>query len=481
MQFERGEVTHRDKSLLQLPVDLRLVPATGAFVGRYATELGLTGIQAQQLEEAVKASLESLMARRGVEQLTVHVESCAHEFRLRIVDQGIPSSDVFSALHPEGLRAFLSQYNLDTVDFHYLGKEGNETVLTWSFQKPPVARIRPESEKMEVPADLKYSVRRMKAEEAIEVARCIYTAYGYSYPVEAVYLPQRLSGMNKSAEMISAVAEVDERGPIFATMSLEPGFGPGLRDVGLAATYPEFQGQGAARRLFSFLIEEAQRDGVQGVTGWAVTQHVYSQKLVGHEMRPSALLVGNAPDSFHFKGMKDSGQRGSVVGYYRDLGRTGEIPISVPERHRDVVGTLFDRFGWTPQFVQHQESDRLEHSELTVRGNQERQGAILILKQAGKDARKALDDAHRRLTETGTVEFLVVLDIGDPGTAELANYLETQSHYFFCGIMPRTFGGHALLLQCLHTDPLDYNAIKLHSDEAKVLRDYVKHCDPHQT
>ncbi|MCA9776666.1 MAG: GNAT family N-acetyltransferase [Candidatus Eremiobacteraeota bacterium] len=466
----------RDKAALELPADQRYIPAATSFVGQFAQELGLSEKQAKKLQCATRTSLSNLMVRRGVDRLTLFVESCPHELRLRFVDTGIPTDEPFTSLHPEGLHVYLTEHELDEVRFSYLGRQGNETLLVRSFQEPPPARTPLSQPKVDIAADAEYEVRLMRPEEALEVARCIYTAYGYSYPVDAVYLPQRLQALCESGEMLTAVAVCD--GQIFGTMSLEPGFGATVRDMGLAATYPECRGQGAAKRLFSFLVEEAARTGLEGLTGWGVTAHVYSQKLAGDEMRPCALLVGNAPNTFQIKGMEQT-QRGSVIGYYRELQPGQRAPVSVPARHRDMVETLFDRLGWhtaapTGAF------DRQDHSELIVRGNQERAGAILSLKTAGKDARRVLTDAHDRLTQTGTVEFMVILDLADPGTADLAEFLEAEQHYFFCGIMPRTSCGNALLMQCLHTEPLDYDQIQLLSEEAKDLRAYIQKGDPSQ-
>ena len=466
----------RDKALLELPADRRYIPAATSFVGDFAQQLGLTERQAKKLQCAARTSLSNLMERRGVERLQFYVESCSHELRLRFLDTGIPTDEPFTAMLPEGLQVYLAEHELDEVRFRYLGREGNETILVRKFPVPPPERVPVSQAQLDIPADADYEVRLMKPEEALEVARCIYTAYGYSYPVDAVYLPQRLRNLCDSGEMLTAVAVYD--GQIFGTMSLEPGFGSTIRDMGLAATYPECRGQGAAKRLFRFLVDEAGRTGLEGLTGWGVTAHVYSQKLVGHEMRPCALLVGNAPNTFKIKGMEQT-QRGSVIGYYRELLPGQRAPISVPSRHRDMVETLFDRLGWhttSPDGT----FDRPDHSELTVRGNQERAGAILSLKKAGQDARRVLTDAHDRLAETGTVEFMVILDMADPGTADLAEYLEAEQHYFFCGIMPRTNCGNALLMQCLHSEPLDYDQIQLHSDEAKELRSYIQAGDPSQ-
>lgn len=467
------EFMSSQNSLLRIPKDFRLAVAASSFVGKLALELGLSAEESRQIESAAVRLLETVMERRGVEELDVHIESGHHEFRLRVVDKGIPTTG-FSALH-----SYLNDDGMNEVHFNYLGQDGNESVLVRHLARAPGPPVLPEVDARSVPQDFTLSIRRMTAEEAIEVARCIYTAYGYSYPVEAVYLPEKLASLNATDEMITAVAVTDD-GQIVSTMSLEAGFGKAVMDVGLAATYPEFQSHGAAGKLQSFLAQEAVRCGVLGMTTWTVTAHVYSQKLIRKHLSPCALLVGNAPNAFHFSGFDQSHQRGSVVGYYRDLTPPDKpISISVPDHHYDMVETLMKRLGWKPERLRGVEKDRPKHSELLIRANQKRAGAILTLRVAGADALTELRTAHERLRDTGTVEFLLMMDLEDPGTADLAEALE-QDGFFFCGVMPRTACGHALLLQSLHSEPLDYEKILLWEQEALDLRDYVQRHDPHQ-
>ncbi len=46
----------------------------------------------------------------------------------------------------------------------------------------------------------------MKSEEAVDVSKCAYTSYGYTYVHEDVYYPDRLKVLNEKEDVISFIA-----------------------------------------------------------------------------------------------------------------------------------------------------------------------------------------------------------------------------------------------------------------------------------
>src|SRR5205823_8722974 len=82
---------------------------------------------------------------------------------------------------------------------------------------PELARYR--DDEPQTPAQ-EYVIRRLEPGDAIQVARCVYRAYGYSYLNEDLYYPERIARLNADGELISAVS-VDESGEIVGHYALE--------------------------------------------------------------------------------------------------------------------------------------------------------------------------------------------------------------------------------------------------------------------
>ena len=78
--------------------------------------------------------------------------------------------------------------------------------------QPDVTHQLPESDLLREKADgprapeQEYSIRRMRPDEAIYVAQCVYRAYGYNYPNGDLYYPERIAQLNRTGELVSAVA-----------------------------------------------------------------------------------------------------------------------------------------------------------------------------------------------------------------------------------------------------------------------------------
>jgi serine/threonine-protein kinase RsbW len=50
----------------------------------------------------------------------------------------------------------------------------------------------------------------MRDSEASEVSKSVYKTYGYSYPFEYVYYPEKIIALNEGGKIHSAVALADE-------------------------------------------------------------------------------------------------------------------------------------------------------------------------------------------------------------------------------------------------------------------------------
>ncbi|MFN2268648.1 MAG: ATP-binding protein, partial [Desulfonatronovibrio sp.] len=254
----------------------------------------------------------------------------------------------------KGLGMYLVKRVMDGLFFHNLGKSGRETCMFKYLDQDRVDSVlsREELKKAgeESTADslprgsVEYSVRRLKPEEAVEVSRCIYTAYGYTYLHEDMYYPDRVRTLNKSGELISFVAATNNEIIAHAALIIEDD--PLVPEFGVAATKPKFRGQGCLNALSTVRVDEAVKRGFTGGYGMGVTSHFYSQKsMLKHGLQPCALLLSNAQEP-QYKDMKQRNiQRESAVMQFKYLRETDKIVMYPPQQHADFIDLIYANIG----------------------------------------------------------------------------------------------------------------------------------------
>ena len=114
--------------------------------------------------------------------------------------------------------------------------------------------------------------RLLRPEEAIQVSQCIYRAWGYSYPNDDLYYPDRIVHLNATGELVSIVA-VDAAGNVVGHYALErPDLGP-IAETAQAVVSPAHRGRKLMERMRTFLEAQAGRLGLVGVYGQPVSSH----------------------------------------------------------------------------------------------------------------------------------------------------------------------------------------------------------------
>ena len=154
-------------------------------------------------------------------------------------------------LNVKELSTFLTKQKMDDFSFHNLGKEGMETHLFKYFDRHIHLMVNREklqkiektrTEEVLSENSIVYTVRRMKPEEAVEVFKVAYSAYGYTYINEDVYYPDRLRELNRKNDFISYVAVTDDN-EIIAHNAFERREDNGVPEIGVAFTKPEYRGR----------------------------------------------------------------------------------------------------------------------------------------------------------------------------------------------------------------------------------------------
>ncbi|NDD31037.1 MAG: GNAT family N-acetyltransferase [Proteobacteria bacterium] len=350
-------------STLTIPNDVALVPVVTGFVREVAAVCGFDEADRHKIALCVEEAAANVIdhAFSADEDATYAVVCTTRTTGLEIAvrDMGLPFDperirpyDPNASLEERGDRGlgiFLMRRLMDHVTFRNLGKNGKETVLFRFFPGLHIEQMESDHDLSPWPApkaevarreNATFSLRLMRAEEAVEVSRAVYRAYGYSYVYENIYFPDRIRALNASGEMTSALALSDADGTLAGHVALfSSPASRSLVEIGMAVVKPEFRGYGLSNRLFAFLLDEARSRGFDGVFAHCVTNHELTQRVcLKLGFVDCALQVGFAPSTLSFKGITDVlAQRESVVVSHLTLSKPPPATLFSPPHHAEML------------------------------------------------------------------------------------------------------------------------------------------------
>jgi serine/threonine-protein kinase RsbW len=256
-----------------------------------------------------------------------------------------------------------------------------------------------------------------------------------------------------------------------------------IAELAFSFVNPEYRGLGCLNRMTKFLFEEARERRVRGLYAYAVTNHVYSQKVLHkYEINDCGLLIGTSPASWLFKGIaEENPQRISMVLSFKYLTKPDRLILYPPAHHREMIEHLYGNI----QAGRHRfavpeghgtifsgNESIIETGLLPSEGN-----ADIVIRRYGanviREVRKTLHDLC--VKQIVTVELLLSLE--EPFTYFAVSEFEKMG-FFFAGILPGSRIGDALILQYLNNMDIDYGGIRVSSETAASLLAYIREHDP---
>ncbi len=495
-----------DYSTLTVPNDRSYASVAAAYVEEVAKNIGFEVNDRESIAHAVSEILTAIVQQAYEPRERGHMEiSCERVpvgLKITIKDRGLPfvplpitecGTDDDSSREATNVDPMcVARGYVDNVEFHNLGAQGKETVLIKFLKDRPLTdyfdacELEPyASHDMGSPPSGKtipIHVRRMKPSEAIEVSRCVYRSYGYSYYNEHLYFPERIVELNQSGRMLSVVAVTSTNEVVGHTAFMKPDPPSLTGELGKAVVRPEFRLQGILKRMSQYLVDWARSEGFTGVFGQAVTNHTYSQQVglrIGQQ--DCALHVGFSTETESFKGITERlSQRDSAIVHFMYLDKPPRVQLCLPRHHREMIVKLYRNIGNSSELEERDCSGAScdEGVPSVTFGAYARMSFALIhVRRYGVNV---VHEVRSRLREFCMKRFDVIhlyLDLHDPCTCRFTEAFE-ELGFFFSGILPGVFPGDALILQYLNNVPIDYEKIHVHSREGRELLAYVKQRDP---
>lgn len=495
----------RNKIKLTIPNDLIYLPVVLNAVRNMAEIMGFEQEDILQLEGGTEEAIANVIkyAFEDDEDATFDMIVEMHQLGLNIIikEKGIPfdpslvhkysKETLKKDLEQKGLGTYLMKQFLDDVSFHNLGQEGKETCLFKHLNNKQIQDLisKEEMEVVESEKDqerlpkgsVKFIVRRMKPEEAVEVSKCAYSSYGYTYINENIYYPDRVRELNKTDTLISYVA-VTETNEIIAHNALEREGDSMVPEKGVAFTKPKYRGQGCLRQLSITLMEEAKKRHFTGVFSKGITTHAYSQSnLIKFGFRACAVHISFGKERI-YKGIDQQiKQRESVIIMFHFINPPLRHVLYVPSHHIEMIKLIYDNLGVEPEFRSAGNYVELpvEKANTMLKTNLKSMTAHITINQYGlnvvEDVRKNLKSLCQQRLET----IYLHLSLNDKYTAWLTHEFEKLG-FFFSGIIPGDKGNDELILQYLNNYVIDYDRIMIASEVGRKMMEYIRKRDPNQ-
>ena len=464
----------------------KYLPAICNLARDYAVREGLTEDEAGHLEivteEACLNVIQHAFENKPDEYFDVIIETRPAKFVVAVEDKGLPMDwRKIEGNERVGFGMRLIKAFTDEVRFVNLGFQGKRIEFIKDFSQERSLKAEGEAhDDTGVPSeavseDVPITIRLMRPEEGVALARCLYRVYGYSYK-ESVYFPERVRDLIESGIQVSMVALNPENEVVAHQGYTKSHPASPVAEMGAGVVDPKYRGRGLFENMKKASIEYARDQGLRGFYLEAVSIHPYSQKAnraVG--ARETGILLGYVSMRLSFKKIEEvQEQRQACILMYNRLNREPGRTVYPPYQHRTVIEKIYEHGGFDRTFGSVPEStgdmDTFSHVEITV--NHDWGLAFFKLIQYGKDFRDCIRYHLREICLQKIDCIFLDLPLADPLTAHSSATAEMLG-FFFVGIIHELHDGDVLRLEYLNNVKIDPAKIVVVSDFGKYLFGYI--------
>ncbi len=473
---------------LKFKAELKLLPIVLKAVRDVTCRYGLDEDSVRDLELATEEACHNVIehayepGEEGYYKVKIHREPTC--FRITVRDQGIPFNlNRLNEEEPSDIGVRLMRACTDEIRSKYLGKRGKVVELVKNFPFESVNNMEKSPTKIQsssldlAPPSEKVTLRLMRSDETVSLARLIYRVYGYSYPHEDIYYPEKFASLIESGLVTSCVAvnELDEIVGHLGVFLETPADHVG--ESALAAVDPRYRGRGLFPKMKKMMMEEVASKGMLGLYSRAVTVHVASQKSnVKMGAKETGFVLAHSPPTAIFKKMKTetANIRRTVALFYVPVVPDRKQTVFLPYSHEKTINKIYKHTKIPRLFKKANPGDvkLAPHSHIYSHVLPEMASAFLRVNEYGVDF---IDELRLQVQDLSLRKIeLIVLDLPlkDPSTAILCPEIE-KLNFFFCGIMPEYLDGDSIRLQYLNNVAFDPESVDVYSEFAWEIFNYV--------
>jgi anti-sigma regulatory factor (Ser/Thr protein kinase)/GNAT superfamily N-acetyltransferase len=464
--------------------------AISGFLQEISTKLGLTGNDIERLELVVEEACMNVIEHAFDPGETgfydVIILRKPGQMVVAVEDQGLPFDfRKFDVEKESGLGVMLMKAFADEIRFLNLGRHGKRVELVKNLPYQNVEAYISEAERDRalplppVPSDVPITVRLMRPDDCVGLARCVYRCYGYTYANGDVYFPDRVRELLESGLLISHVVLGLDDEIVGHIAVRKENADAVIGERGQAVVDPRYRGHGLLKKMVSASIARARELGLYGTYSEAVTVHEYSQRAAlsagAHEM---GVLLGFTPATMSFKKIEGGSRqhRQSAVLLYTRVNEEPMRNVYPPFHHQAIIRRIYENHNFRRNIVSALDIKGAEDvppsSQVDVKIQTDAGRALMLIKQYGNDLEELVKFRLRELCLRRIDCIYIDLPLSYPATPKFCALLEMLG-FLFAGIIPEISEGDVLRLQYLNNVDVDLKEIQIASDFGKELLDYV--------
>ena len=413
--------------------------------------------------------------------IEIKIELNETHFILSFFDKGLPIDISFSqtavkdidSVDTEGLELLLIKRFSHKAEWINHGKEGREFKLYFELPQQAIYSLPQPEEETEVEVSAEdIEIKRFEPQWAIEISQIIYKAYGYSYPNEDLYFPDKIISLNESGQLISVVAHDTKRNKIAGHYALEREDLGSVAEIGQAVVAPAYRGLGLMKKIRLKTQEVGKEIGLEGIMSKPVTVHLFSQKTNEALGAVSVGMGFGVSPVKHFKKIEaDTSQRGSCMYYFLPLKNRKRV-LYVPHKHRQIIEAIYADLNL--EYVVNEKEAPIRKNG-TVKSSYSPNfeiGSIFVTK-IGSDSISYIKEAFFDLAFRMKAKVLLLyITMEDMEVESLISEIEKEN-FFFSGILPSFVNGDDVLIYEFLPEDIDESKVEIYSERAKVLVAYV--------
>lgn len=458
--------------------------AAKEYASRYIKDEKEVGRMVLALEEAI-ANVLNYSLTSSVDSIKIYAEAEGGELKFSVIDKGLPGDYSTMLKDEDSLGLTIMQKVTDRITIKNLGLKGRcQELVKYVSKMPDFEAEKKEEQQPELIVPKEINIIPMRRSDADCVARLFYKEYGFSYPNDIVYYPDRLYEASQSGSLHSLVA-VNEEGRFLGHIAaFEWSDLPGVYETGMAAVDPVCRGSGVLNILMHEIDKYVRScpNSKQNL-GEAVVTHYYSQKSgykTGSRGSGFAFCLtppGAGVSTFREKGDEYVRQRDSYIYTPLVIDRSGKTVYSVPEIN-DVAGFVYNILDLERNVVVDDVPSELETSIGTSTTNNTYNFTRLVISDIGKDIAQRIRRDCFEAKKNGSAMIQLFVSMDRPGVYQA--YEEAKKQGFFCaGLLPVTEKGDMLIMVNLFENTVDYENFKLY-DPYYPLLEMIRKLDPDQ-
>jgi anti-sigma regulatory factor (Ser/Thr protein kinase) len=483
------------ETLLILKNDVKYVPVCKSYITSMLNFTNFSKEIKKKISLVAEEAFCHLVANayehneEGLIKIEINTSS---KFQISFFDKGLPfdqslieeydkNKNPLENFNADSLGIFLMKEISDEIKWINLGHKGKELRIIFNYPEKDITETLDKKDlKLYTGTEKKikssfYDIHRIKENEYIQVSRCVYKTYGYTYPNEDLYFPEKIKEHNKNGILISIVA-TDEKNNVVGHYALERYSKGVVAECGQAVIIPEHRGNNLLTKMRIKLEEEARKLELYGIYSQPVATHTLSQKVnIKFDSKPFGFTLGLVPKNTIFKKIKTNlyNQRGSSLLYYKALKKSDKKKYFLPDNYKPIINLIFNNASYEkPDFVTTKKFDNLK-GDIEYNFLPNFNFGIIKVTKIGEDSFQLIKQAFYYLTmKAGSEIVYLELPVEEKGCDFLINKSE-ELGFIFSAVIPSYFNGKdAFRMQFLNCD-LDMSLIQIEEDTAKEIFNFI--------